>query len=189
VSDFEISPRALGFPSFAELCEAAAQIPAANEITSRQIESVLAKQFNVPIKTRRIKNRKGTPVWRNYIDFVLVRLQRSHILENIRKEKAADGGTMSIYRRPGGEQKPTLRKAVPSAASEPEAAPGALAFPAREVLCDAVIELLIAGPLKSRQIEDLLANRFQVTDRDRQPKLESGCPVWRNQVAWALAPW
>ena len=60
-------------------------------------------------------------------------------------------------------------------------------FPSRESVRTGVEECLLSGQQSSRQIEETLAKRFQISDRDRRVKLASGCPVWRNHVAWALA--
>ncbi len=61
-------------------------------------------------------------------------------------------------------------------------------MPLRQIklLCDAVVELLKSGSRPAWEIEDELARQFRVTEEERGICQSSGCPVWRNDVAWAL---
>jgi hypothetical protein len=61
-------------------------------------------------------------------------------------------------------------------------------MPLRQIklLCDAVVELLKNGSCLAWEIEDELARRFRVTEKERGIRQSWGCPVWRNDVAWAL---
>jgi Mrr N-terminal domain len=61
-------------------------------------------------------------------------------------------------------------------------------MPLRQIkfLVDAVIELLKSGNRPAWEIEDELARQFGVTDKERSVCQSSGCPVWRNDIAWAL---
>jgi hypothetical protein len=63
---------------------------------------------------------------------------------------------------------------------------GTLAFPPRPDLYEPILGLLRGGSKSSREIEDDVARRFGVTREMRTALLRSGCPAWRNQVAWAL---
>jgi len=61
-------------------------------------------------------------------------------------------------------------------------------MPLRQIklLRDAVVELLKSGSRPAWEIEDKLARQFRVTEKERSICQSSGCPVWRNDVAWAL---
>lgn len=61
-------------------------------------------------------------------------------------------------------------------------------MPLRQIklLCDAVVELLKSGNRPAWEIEDELAQQFRVTEKERGICQSSGCPVWRNDIAWAL---
>ena len=63
---------------------------------------------------------------------------------------------------------------------------GPLPFPPRSDLHVPILVMLKNGPKSSRDIESALADRFGITDRMRVALLRSGCPAWRNHVAWAL---
>jgi hypothetical protein len=63
---------------------------------------------------------------------------------------------------------------------------GAASFPLRTDVMEAVVALLQAGRSSSREIEDLLAQRYQLTEEYRRLKHPSGMPVWRNLLAFAL---
>ena len=63
---------------------------------------------------------------------------------------------------------------------------GITRFPPRSDLQEAIVELLRSGPQSSRELETKLAAQFGVTKERRRAKLGSGCPAWRNHVAWAL---
>ena len=68
-----------------------------------------------------------------------------------------------------------------------EAAEGLLVFPPQSDMRSALLALLAKGPQWSRALEDALADRFSITPRMRAEKQRSGCPIWRNHVAWTLA--
>lgn len=63
---------------------------------------------------------------------------------------------------------------------------GTLSFPPRPDMHRPILDLLQHGPRSSRDIENALAERFGITAQMRSAKLRSGCPAWRNHVAWAL---
>jgi len=63
---------------------------------------------------------------------------------------------------------------------------GTVAFLPRPDLHQPILDLLRSGCKSSREIEDYLAKRFGITDATRTTLLRSGCPAWRNHVAWAL---
>ena len=55
------------------------------------------------------------------------------------------------------------------------------------LLCSPIVEYLRAGPRPAWEIEDELALQFKLTTAERgQVYPKSGCPVWRNDVAFAL---
>jgi len=71
--------------------------------------------------------------------------------------------------------------------SEPvETDVGTIPFPPRPDMHPAILQFLTRGPRSSREIEDELAARFDVTAPMRIAKLRNGHPAWRNHVAWAL---
>jgi hypothetical protein len=57
-------------------------------------------------------------------------------------------------------------------------------FPSRAEMHGPILTMLSRGPLSSREIETRLATRFDVVPNGHI--LRSGCPPWRNHVAWAL---
>jgi Mrr N-terminal domain len=61
-------------------------------------------------------------------------------------------------------------------------------MPLRQIklLCGAVVEFLKNGSRPAWEIEDELARQFRVTEKEGDICQSSGCPVWRNDVAWAL---
>jgi hypothetical protein len=59
-------------------------------------------------------------------------------------------------------------------------------FPDRSALRSEILSLLQSGPRSSREIEELLAERFGITEQQRAIKLEGGNPAWRNHVSWVL---
>jgi hypothetical protein len=61
-----------------------------------------------------------------------------------------------------------------------------LSFPPRPDLHRPILDLLREGQRSSREIESALAERFGITIQMRTTLLRSGCPAWRNHVAWAL---
>jgi hypothetical protein len=63
---------------------------------------------------------------------------------------------------------------------------GTLAFPPRPDMHRPILNLLAQGPRSSREIENVLAERFGITMKMRTAMLRSRCPAWRNHVAWAL---
>jgi Mrr restriction endonuclease-like protein len=63
---------------------------------------------------------------------------------------------------------------------------GTLAFPPRPDMHAPILDLLRRGPQPSRELESVLAERFGITKKMRNALLRSGCPAWRNHVAWAL---
>jgi hypothetical protein len=63
---------------------------------------------------------------------------------------------------------------------------GTLTFPPRPDMHPPILDLLQHGPRSSRDIENALAERFGITTQMRSAMLRSGCPAWRNHVAWAL---
>jgi hypothetical protein len=63
---------------------------------------------------------------------------------------------------------------------------GIVAFPPRADIEQAILELLSEGSQSSRQLEDRVAERFDVTRDMREAMATGRYPVWRNQVAWAL---
>ena len=64
---------------------------------------------------------------------------------------------------------------------------GIVSFPPREDLCPPILKYLVGRELISRDIEEMLAKRFGITDTQRKVILTNGHPAWRNHVAWALA--
>jgi Mrr N-terminal domain len=64
---------------------------------------------------------------------------------------------------------------------------GLISFPPREDLFPPILNLLRDREHKSREIEEMLAKRFGITDSQRNVILANGHPAWRNHVAWALA--
>lgn len=55
------------------------------------------------------------------------------------------------------------------------------------ILCPAIVEYLKAGKRPSWEIEDELARLFNVSKEERsQIYPNSGCPIWTNDVAFAL---
>ena len=67
-----------------------------------------------------------------------------------------------------------------------ETSDGVVAFPRRPDLRNPVLEILKGGPQSSRDLEDMLAERFGITKDMRNIKLENNIPVWRNRVSWVL---
>jgi hypothetical protein len=63
---------------------------------------------------------------------------------------------------------------------------GTLTFPPRPDMHQPILDLLQRGPRSSREIENALAERFGITTQARMALLRSGCPAWRNHIAWAL---
>jgi len=63
---------------------------------------------------------------------------------------------------------------------------GTLTFPPRPDMHRPLLSLLRSGPRSSRELENLLAEQFQLTIQMRKAMLRNGCPAWRNHVAWAL---
>jgi Mrr N-terminal domain len=63
---------------------------------------------------------------------------------------------------------------------------GTLVFPPRGDISNAILDLLATSALSSREMEDLLADKFDLTPEARQAKHPSGMPVWRNRVAFGL---
>jgi Mrr N-terminal domain len=64
---------------------------------------------------------------------------------------------------------------------------GLVSFPPREDLFPPILKFLRDREHLSRDIEQLLAKRFGITDSQRNVILANGHPAWRNHVAWALA--
>jgi restriction endonuclease Mrr len=64
---------------------------------------------------------------------------------------------------------------------------GIVSFPPREDLLSPILKFLRDRERKSREIEEMLAKRFGITDLQRKVMLANGHPAWRNHVAWALA--
>jgi hypothetical protein len=62
---------------------------------------------------------------------------------------------------------------------------GASSFPARTDVMEAVLAILRGGTSSSREMEDLLAERFHLNEEDRRLKHPNGMPVWRNFLAFA----
>lgn len=67
-----------------------------------------------------------------------------------------------------------------------ETSAGTLSFPPRSDLCQAILKLLRGDPQSSRKLEYSLTERFKISAEMRSAMLRSGCPAWRNHVAWAL---
>jgi hypothetical protein len=91
-------------------------------------------------------------------------------------------------RRPPSEPAPSdggLDEIATTDAELVETDAGTLAFPPRLDLHQPILELL-GRPRSSRELENVLAERFGITRGMRAAKLRSGCPAWRNHVAWAL---
>lgn len=63
---------------------------------------------------------------------------------------------------------------------------GIASFPPRTDVMEAVVTALQEGTRSSHEIEDLLAERFHLTEEHRRLKQASGTPVWRNVLAFAL---
>lgn len=63
---------------------------------------------------------------------------------------------------------------------------GTLIFPSRGDIVEAIIGLLQTAALSSREIEDLLAEKFGLTTQARQAKHPKGMPIWRNLLAFGL---
>jgi hypothetical protein len=63
---------------------------------------------------------------------------------------------------------------------------GIIQLPPRSDMRAPILHLLRRGPRSSRDLEDALAKRFRIAPTMRTAELRSGCPVWRNHVAWAL---
>ncbi len=63
---------------------------------------------------------------------------------------------------------------------------GTLTFPPRPDMHLPILDLLRHGLRSSRELENALAARFGITTEMRASTLRSGCPAWRNHVAWAL---
>ncbi len=63
---------------------------------------------------------------------------------------------------------------------------GTLTFPPRPDMHQPIRHLLRHGPRSSRQLENSLAEQFAITTPMRSALLRSGCPAWRNHVAWTL---
>ena len=57
---------------------------------------------------------------------------------------------------------------------------GTVLFPLRGDIVEAVVNSLQTAAMSSREIEDLLAERFGLTTEARQAKHPNGTPVWRN---------
>ncbi len=56
-----------------------------------------------------------------------------------------------------------------------------------DLLCQPILDFLRAGERPAWEIEDELARQFHLTDAERaQRHPRSGCPVWTNDVAFAL---
>jgi hypothetical protein len=56
-----------------------------------------------------------------------------------------------------------------------------------KLLCQPTVDYLVAGKRPSWEIEEELAVQFKVTKAERaEIHPNSGCPVWRNDVAFAL---
>jgi hypothetical protein len=100
----------------------------------------------------------------------------------------------ALHKRHGDRAQPT--KAAPSDGDLDDVATidtelvetdiGTLTFPPRADMHQPILHLLRAGPRSSRDVENALAERFGVTARMRSAMLRSGCPAWRNYVAWGL---
>ena len=63
---------------------------------------------------------------------------------------------------------------------------GMLPLPPRTDMHQPILRLLRIRPQSSRELENDLAERYEITPRMRSAMLHSGCPAWRNHVAWAL---
>lgn len=63
---------------------------------------------------------------------------------------------------------------------------GTLPFPPRPDMHEPLLDLLRNGKRCSDELEDSLAAQFGITTEMRRALLRSGCPAWRNHVAWAL---
>ena len=61
-----------------------------------------------------------------------------------------------------------------------------VSFPPRPDLYRPIVDLLQGGPRSSREIENAIAERFGITILMRRALQRSGCPAWRNHVAWTL---
>ena len=63
---------------------------------------------------------------------------------------------------------------------------GATSYSLRRDVMEAVVAVLQGGEAGSREIEELLAERFHLAEKHRQLKYPKGIPVWRNLLAFAL---
>jgi len=58
----------------------------------------------------------------------------------------------------------------------------------RHLLCAPIIECLRQGEQPAWEIEEEMARLFHVTKAERALiHINSGCPVWTNDVAWGLS--
>ena len=64
--------------------------------------------------------------------------------------------------------------------------PGVSLFPARADVIEGLVSLLQERARSSREMEGLLADKFQLSEEQRRIKHPSGMPVWRNRMAFAL---
>lgn len=95
-------------------------------------------------------------------------------------------GTQSTTRPRRGPSDSDLDSVAKIDADLTETDVGTLAFPPRPDMLRPILELLDRGPRSSRELENALAERFGITMQMRKALLRSGCPAWRNHVAWAL---
>jgi hypothetical protein len=63
---------------------------------------------------------------------------------------------------------------------------GPVAFPPRPDMHLLILDMLHNGPRSSRELENALAEQLGITGQMRIAMQRSGCPAWRNHVAWAL---
>ena len=61
-------------------------------------------------------------------------------------------------------------------------------MPLRQIklLHHGIVDFLKAGSRPAWEIEDELAKQFKLIEKERALIHSSGCPVWRNDVAFAL---
>jgi hypothetical protein len=90
-------------------------------------------------------------------------------------------------RHAGGETDAALDEVAATDADRIDTNKGVVSFPPRADLYEPIVRIIGArGQRSSREIEQKLAERFRITPAQRAAKQLSGCPAWRNHVAWTL---
>jgi Mrr N-terminal domain len=102
---------------------------------------------------------------------------------------------MAVYSKHGDRDLPTSDEKVDAEINDPgsldgdeyQTTEGIVSFPPREDLFLPILKFLRGRERLSRDIEDMLAKKFRITDEQRRVILANGHPAWRNHVAWTLA--